>query len=236
MARTTSDQMRDFVNWDVDTWSRAIELWDAAVRDAPPVLRCLEVGAGPGGPSLWLALKGHEVVTTNWEYTREQAAPLHERYGIHPEYRDVDLTARIPWRDEFDIVVFKSVLGGLGADFARQKHAMAEILAALKPGGRLLFAENLRATWLHRLGRAVAYRVRRASLRFTSYAEMRELLGRFEDVTLRTTGVLAVFGASEPQRNALTRVDDAVANRLVPASWRYVAYRMARKPLTREHG
>lgn len=221
--------MNDIVGWDVRTWSKAVRLWQPHVAAAPPALKVLEVGAGPGGPSLWLHRLGHDVVCSNWQHTREQAEPLHTSYGVTGiDYIDIDLNAQIPWENHFDIVVFKSVLGGLGPNFASQRNAMSEIHKALTPGGLLLFAENLRGTWLHRFGRAIAYRLRRATWRFTTVKEMHELLEPFSNYELHTTGFLGVFGMSESQRRALAGLDDRGFGR-VPESWRYVAYGIATK-------
>ncbi|MBO9578037.1 MAG: class I SAM-dependent methyltransferase, partial [Microbacteriaceae bacterium] len=105
--------LADIVGWDVRTWGRAVSTWDAALAALPAgPLDVLEVGAGPGGPSLWLALKGHRVTTSNLDHTEALARPLHERYGVADRvtYVDLDLTAGSPFDAAFDVVVFKSVL------------------------------------------------------------------------------------------------------------------------------
>lgn len=225
--------MADIVGWDVRTWSRAVEFWQQAVDPAPSVLRCLELGAGPGGPSLWLALLGHDVLCSNQDNTASFAAPLHDRYrdqlagsGGSIEYQDVN-AREIGFENEFDIVVFKSVLGGLGDD-TDQARAVAGILRALKPGGRLLFAENVRGTALHQAARSAMNRRRNANWRFSPVSRLHELLGGFSQVELHTTGVLGVFGVNEPQRRALAGADRAL-NRITPSRWRYMAYGVATK-------
>lgn len=221
--------MSDIVGWDVRTWSKAVEFWNTKLEPTDAPLHCLEVGAGPGGPSLWLALQGHTVVCTNFQNAEGQARPLHDRYGVTGiAYQDVDAT-NIPFENQFDLVIFKSVLGGVGREFEAQQRAMAGMLRALKPGGRLFYAENLRSTWLHRAARAIAYRVRRSSWRFMSVKEMHSLLENFETHELYTTGSLALFGVTEGQRRALAAVDDAFVNRMTPSRWRYVSYGMATK-------
>ena len=221
----------DVLGWDVRTWTAALEHWSGEVPVAPPALRCLEVGAGPGGPTLWLAAQGHEVVCTNLANTEGQAAPLHRRFGVHDrvEYRDIDLREGLPYRDEFDVVVFKSVLGGLGDDPGFARDVMAEIRAALRPDGLLLFAENLRGGVVHRSARALAYRLRGTSWRYPTLAELRGLLVGFRDVRLRTRGVVAVLGPREGMRDALARVDEAGLNRMLPARWHYMAYGSGRR-------
>jgi len=232
----TQPPLSDVIGWDVRTWGRAVATWERALEALPDgPLDALEVGAGPGGPSLWLALKGHRVVTTNLGETERQARPLHERYGVagRVEYRDVDLTDGVPFREQFDVVVFKSVLGGLGGvDPALPVGALDAIHAALRPGGVLLWAENIRGNWLHRAARALAYRVRGVSIwQYLTLRRLRELIGtRFVDVEVHVGGVLAVFGTSERARDRLARADQAFVDRIVPASWHYMAFGTARKP------
>lgn len=233
----TRPPVSDIIGWDVRTWGRAVDAWERALEALPSgPLDVLEVGAGPGGPSLWLALKGHRVVTSNLGESERLARPLHERYGVADriEYRDLDLTAGLGYRESFDVIVFKSVLGGLGsADPALPGIALDEVLVALRPGGLVLWAENLRGNWLHRGARSLAYRVRRArAWQYLTLRRLRELLGtRFADVELHVGGVLAVLGTSEAARDRLARADQAVFDRIVPASWHYMAYGTARKPV-----
>ena len=224
------DLMSDVLGWDVGTWSAAARFWERVVEPMGGPLDVLEVGAGPGGPSLWLALQGHRVVTSNLDHTESQARPLHERHGVadRVEYRDLDV-ANLPYENHFDLIVFKSVLGGVGSDGgAAQRQAVAQILKALKPGGRLLFAENIRGTVFHRMIRAFANRRRKASWYYMPLSELTHLLDDFASAEVHTTGVAAVFGFTEGQRRALATLDRALV-RITPRPWRYVAYGVAVK-------
>ena len=223
--------VEDIFTWDVRTWSKALPTWERGLGSSGP-LTCLEIGAGPGGPSLWLALKGHRVLCSNRQDTEPMAAPLHEKYGVRHlvEYRDIDATD-IPYENHFDIIIFKSVLGGIGAagGLALQLEAMRQLHKALKPGGRLLFAENLRATPVHRLARAIAYRIRRSSWRFMTLAELHGMLSLFASHEVHTTGALGVFGTTEARRRTLAAIDDAGLSHLTPKRWRYMGYGIAVK-------
>ena len=221
----------DILNWDVQTWAAALDAWEPVVAAAPPALRCLEVGAGPGGPTLWLAAQGHDVVCTNLADTEAQASPLHRRFGMldRVEYRDIDLREGLPYRDEFDVVVFKSVLGGLGDDPAFARSVIAEIHAALKPGGVLLFAENIRGSIVHRAARSLAYRMRGTSWRYPTLRELEGLLDVFDDLEISTNGVAAVLGPNERIRSTLAKLDAAGLARITPARWQYMAFGVARR-------
>ena len=232
MARIDDELMVDVAGWDVGTWSNAIRFWERVVEPMGGPLEVLEVGAGPGGPSLWLALQGHAVTTSNLDKTEEQARPTLERHGVADRvtYLDLDV-ADLPYENHFDLVVFKSVLGGIphgGREL--QREALVQMRKVLKPGGRLIFAENLRGTPLHRLARSVAYRRRGVpKWQYLTLRDLREFLRDFRDVRIGATGVLALFGRSEPQRRSLARADAAFWNRAVPASWHYVVYGTAVK-------
>ena len=232
MRAIDDELMVDVVGWDVGTWSTAAKFWESVVEPMGGPLDVLEVGAGPGGPSLWLALHGHRVVTSNLDHTETLARPLHERHGVadRVQYLDLDV-ANLPYENHFDLIVFKSVLGGIphgGREL--QREALQQVHKALKPGGRLIFAENLRGTPLHRLARAVAYRRRGVpKWQYLTLSALREFLRDFRDVKLGATGVLALFGRSEPQRRRLARADTRFWNRAVPASWHYVVYGTAVK-------
>lgn len=221
----------DVLAWDVANWSVALRFWErhGGIDGAP--LDCLEIGANRGGISAWLAAKGHRVVCSDLEDCEASARPLVERYGVDSRVRfeTIDATA-IPYESHFDIVVFKSVLGGVGHNdaIARQRKAILAMHRALKPGGRLLFAENLAGSAVHRLLRR---RFVRWGLgwRYVTIDEMRDFLQPFARVAFDTTGVLATFGRSETQRQLLAALDRAALSAAVPPDWRYIMYGVATK-------
>jgi ubiquinone/menaquinone biosynthesis C-methylase UbiE len=213
--------------WDVATWSRSLSLWERHLPAELAGSRALEVGARNGGLSLYLAERGATVVCSDLTDPEQRARPNHERWGVvdRIEYRVADTTA-LPFEDEsFELVAFKSVLGALSTADA-QGRAMAELRRVLRPGGRLLWAENLAASRLHRLLRR---RLPWASYwRYPSLAEWQEWTEAFADCELATAGISAALGRSEGQRRLLARLD-RVLERLAPRTWRYAVFGVARK-------
>src|SRR5207244_2987695 len=93
-------------------------------------LDCMEIGAGSGGLSLWLALRGHRVTCSDRSDAARMAATLHRKHGVAGAIRYVDIDATtIEFEECFDVIVFKSVLGGIGrADRAdRQEQAIQQM-------------------------------------------------------------------------------------------------------------
>lgn len=223
--------MRDVLQWDVESWRVALAFWDEQLGPRTG-LDCLEIGGREGGLSLWLALRQHRVTCSDRSGAARAAAPLHSRYSVASlvTYQDIDATA-IPFKDRFDVIVFKSVLGtigGWGRPRERQALAIGEMHKALRPGGLLMFAENATGSLLH-------VHLRRRFLewgrqwRYIAPDEMKELLCGFSRVEVRTTGFLAAFGVTEGQRNALARLDRAILNRALPNRFHYIVYGVAEK-------
>ncbi len=208
----------------------ALQFWERNV-DWSSVSECLELGSRDGGLSLWFALKNKHVVCSDVEDNRDRARRHHEKRGVTSgvDYEVID-ALQIPYTNRFDLVAFKSILGGIGLDghMDRQQQAIDQIYNALKPGGKLLFIENLSASPIHRFVRRKFIRWG-ASWRYVTLQEMESFLCRFSRVQMKTVGVLGAFGRSERQRNLLALADQAVLNHLTPVRWQYVVYGIAEK-------
>jgi SAM-dependent methyltransferase len=229
-ASVVDSSLAEFVEWDLANWSPALDFWLQSTSLDLSNSLALELGAGLGGLSLWLALKGARVVCTDLRCVTAEARALHAKYNVQHliTYQAIDATS-IPYAEQFDIVLFKSVLGDIGRGRRRelQDKAVREIYNALKPGGELWFAENLTGSALHRFSRRF---IKRGSLwRYVSLGEVKEFLSPFRCFNYRTTGFLAVFGRSGLPRNLLGALDRVLFNHIVPERWRYVVIGTARK-------
>lgn len=225
--------LNTYVQWDVRNWSRALRFWLEAVGHQRLVdAEVLELGSRDGGLSLWLADQGaRRVVCSDLHGPADSARALHAESGVanRIEYAAIDATA-IGVTAAFDVVAFKSVLGGIGGlgGTRAQAQAVASIHKALRPGGVLLFAENLSASPLHAAlrRRFVAWGER---WRYVSPSEVEGLLSPFTTTRCTTFGFAGAFGRSERQRRALAGIDLAGLDRLVPSRWNYIVAAVAVK-------
>lgn len=222
--------LHDIVSWDIATWKKAAYFWESRL---PPNLsgKVLEIGSHRGGLSLYFALGGFDVICSDIENPESKASPVHESYGVRDrvEYAQAD-ALELPFDEaKFEIVCFKSVLGGIGRDgrYDHQKMAITEIHRVLKPGGYLLFAENLIASPLHRFVRRRFVKWG-SSWRYLSMYELNELLTDFSAHELRAFGFVSAFGRSERMRRILAGIDRLLLP-FIPETARYVATGVAKK-------
>lgn len=228
--KMTKELTKDIIQWDIKSWSKGLRYWEENI-DWRNIRNGLELGGRQGGLSLWLALKGIDTICSDLEHVKDTAEILHAKHKVSSliQYRDIDATS-IPYENYFDIIVFKSIIGGIGRNNNQemQQQVFREIHKALKPGGKLLFAENLIASPLHQWLRK-RFTGWGSSWRYVSVKEMHDFLGIFSSYDIKTTGVLATFGRNEKQRRLLADADELLFNRICPGSWNYIAYGIAEK-------
>ncbi len=222
-------EIEDIIQWDVKSWSRSLQFWEREMQ-WENANNCLEIGGREGGLSLWLALKGKKVICSDIHFAKDKAESLHEKYGVKDlvNYEDIDAT-KIPYENFFDLIVFKSVLGSIGQSNKPelQTEAVKQMYKALKPGGVLLFAENLIGSPLHQMARKKF--IKWGGWLYVSGEDLKNLLSDFSSVTIKSNGVSAVFGRTEKQKNVLAGIDKAILNPIFPESWHYIAYGIAKK-------
>jgi SAM-dependent methyltransferase len=229
--RGVADNPAQYIEWDVRNWSAALTFWQQHSSINLAGCEALEIGTRNGGLSLWLASQGARVVSTDIEPPTPRAVRLHEinRRSDQIRYELMDAT-HIPYSGQFDVVVFKSVLGAIGrvGGSSMQQHAVDEMYKALKPGGELFFAENLLASPVHQFCRRRFVRWG-SGWRYVAIGEMRRYLSRFSQLQYATVGFAGAFGRSERQRNFLSFFDRMVFDRTLPESWRYIMVGVARR-------
>lgn len=226
----TEELTKDIIQWDIKSWSKALEYWDTNI-DWNKIENGLELGGREGGLSLWLSLKGINTVCSDLKDVKNTAEQLHLHHDVSSliKYQDID-ASNIPYENYFDVIVFKSIIGGIGSNnnYEIQQKVFKEIFKALKPGGKLLFAENLIASPFHQKMRKRFVNWGN-SWRYLSIKEMNQLLSDFSTYEIKTTGILGTFGRNENQRNILSTIDNLILNKICPNNWKYIGYGIAEK-------
>jgi len=224
--RLTNQQIKDIFQWDISTWSQAYPIWGKALNGKQT--RGLELGANNGGGTLFLALYNINTICSDIHNPKEKAFGLHKKYLVQDiiQYKEID-GMNIPYpNNNFDVVIFKSVLGFLKT-FNNQKKMIAEIFRILKPGGFLLFAENAKGSLLHQWARRrfIAWG---NSWRYVSLQEMNLLLKPFTQKEIKSTGFFAVFVSKPKWLKALFASLDSCLP-CISKNWRYVVFGYAVK-------
>ncbi len=223
--------LKEFVEWDVSNWGRALDYWESNTALTLRHSKALEIGGRHGGLSLWLAQKQVNVTCSDLEGPSDQAKEKHKNsdHLLPIEYASIN-ALDIPFKDHFDIVLFKSVLGSVGrsGNKADQAKAIQEMHGSLKSGGELWFAENLVASPMHRFLRK-KFVPWGEGWRYIEVSEMMSFLSAFSKVRYVAVGFLGALGRSEQQRKVLGNLDKAIVDKLVPEAWKYIMIGVATK-------
>ena len=110
---------------------------EQVIKYLPPKGTILELGAGQGQDSRYLAKKGYEVVSTDFsEYALSQSKEKAQKEDIKLKLLQLDMAEKLPFNDqEFDSVYSHLALHYWDED--QTKEIFKEIYRVLKPGGVL---------------------------------------------------------------------------------------------------
>lgn len=214
-----SDWENDVIQWDRHNWQQALPFWEKHAG-LEPGMCALGIGERGGGLSLWLAMKGLDVVCSDYNPMPDSTAILHKKYGVdHRITYDRQDACALTYEDgSFDVVILKSVLGALGTK-ERQQQALDEFYRVLKPGGVLLFAENTSATLFH-----MAVRKKFAGWssywRYPNPKKDMDLFKKFPKINYTTIGFWGFVGKGRLE--APMRLADILSRPFVPKHWRYI--------------
>lgn len=236
MSPSNDQLMKDVIEWDACNWSKVLLFWTEALSRFPPEkTRVLCLGERNGGLSLWFALAGYQVVCSDFQGEMQAAQQLHKKYNVTDRvtYASVDIF-HIPFEDNsFGIVACKSVIGGLKLVYGdkrtrtleNQKTAVNEVKRVLKRGGVFLGAENMSGSLLHRALRRWV-KGRKIGWRHISTNEMKWLLSDYAETKIKFYGFL---GTNSEKWSSLTCVLDRWLSPLLPNSWLYISFFVAKK-------
>jgi SAM-dependent methyltransferase len=225
-------ELAPFVQWDIPTWTRAIEYWTVQLASNPGA-KALEIGSRDAQLASVLSQRFDlSVVCTELYWPHANAAGLAADAGAdHRVGFCINDARRLPFPDNtFDVLLAKSVLGGIAgvaADTVGAPEGLRSLLTecarVVRPGGLLLVAEGVAASSLHRRLRAT--REWNRWWHYPSLDEFTTTLSEFGTVDIHATGLVSAmvpdrFGRA---KTVISGVDEHLS-RLVPARFRYLAY------------
>ncbi|MCD6062460.1 MAG: hypothetical protein K0R82_371 [Flavipsychrobacter sp.] len=226
----------EIIEWDVLNWAQLIQYWQPVVSQLPPNSNVLTIGERNGGLTSWLALLGHNVVCTDRNFPTEKARINHKRLGISQNitYGSLDIVD-CDWRPaSFDLIVCKSVIGGLKADpadrttrnFDVQVQAVNNIYGLLKTDGYFLSAENMRGAGLMQYYRKVKHK--ETGWRYLSWDEIGKLYSQFNLRRVEAFGVIPTNFRSVLVNNSCFFLNKYILNYL-PRNYKYISFITAQK-------
>ena len=209
-----------FIDWDMPNWNRALQFLDDHKHTEFHGKKVLEIGAGSGGLSFWAALNGAEVICSDINEPSEVVINKVKKYKIkNIKFEKFD-ALEIPYREEFDFVVFKSILGGISRsnNLSDLVKIMYGIHNVLKPAGQCLFIENMDGTYLHQYLRK-RYGAGKNMWYYLSLEDFSVLSKPFKIIKYHTFGFLG--GGDFLFKNYRSKLD-YYFEKIIPQTWNYI--------------
>ncbi|OCQ54644.1 hypothetical protein Ppb6_00141 [Photorhabdus australis subsp. thailandensis] len=231
MKNISRSTLNDIIEWDINGWSKCLFFWLSKGKINLENARVLEIGSHNGGLSLWAALNGANVICSDLGGPNKKAYQKHKDYNLSDSITYKNINALdIPYENELDIVLSKSVIGGIGRNnnIENQEIAISEIYKSLKKGGEYWFAENLLASPIHKILRSKFIQWG-DEWRYVTIDDMNDFLNQFSSVEYITTGFISCFGRTEKQRKILSFFDRFLFSKIVPKKWNYIIIGVAKK-------
>ncbi len=223
---------KDIIGWDINNWGESLNFFDKNI-DYSTVKKVLELGAfsKSGGYTLHFAEKKLNVICSGYYEPDEKLKSIHNRYNLkkYIKYRRID-ASDIKCQEKFDIVCFKSMLGGIAGKWDKSKVALVldEIYKSLNKNGYLVFSENLYSTRVHNTFRRLS---KDDNWHYFKKDELNNLISdiKFEIISQKTLGFLGCFGRNEYQRSFLSLFDRLFFNHFIPSEYHYILFSVLKK-------
>ena len=203
----------EYIKWDETNWARALNYIEDNKVNKFHNKHVLELGCGDNPLSIWAAHQGGKVICS--DIFKPQSKILLKLKEERIEFKIID-ALDIPYRNHFDFIIFKSLLGGIGRNnfLENQIFAMEQIKKSLKKGGECLFIENMQSTFLHSLYRR-RFGAGRNNWYYPSLENFQTMSKNFSNVKFCSFGFLG-------STNKLLKKIDTKFDKILPKSWHYI--------------
>jgi hypothetical protein len=239
--KTKSLLIKECIGWDCVNWGQSIKYFEQHV-DFNKVEKALELGIGyvGGGYSLYLESRDIQVISSDYKGVSDKVQSIHKPYEFSNlfEYKTIDAT-KIPYKNEFDLVIFKSILGGIARNnnIKLAEQVINEIFLSLKTNGALVFAENITASSLHMYLRNKFWYGKdgkdgkdEKGWKYLSIEELHSMIStKFDNYKYITKGYLGCFGRSESQKRLLGYIDKYLLDNIISEDSKYILFGVCKK-------
>tara|TARA_B110000438_G_scaffold138965_1_gene134266 strand:- start:1606 stop:2304 length:699 start_codon:yes stop_codon:yes gene_type:complete len=218
LAANSPIHKNDFITWDVPNWTRALNYLERNKNQHFENKIILELGGSNASLSLWAASKGGRVICSDIK-NPDKAINKESLTSKYIKYEIID-ALNIPYKEHFDFILFKSLLGGIGRSesFEKQILVMNQIKSALKKGGECLFIENIEGSIFHQIVRS-RYGAGKNKWYYPNLEEFQILSKIFRTSKYNTYGIL---GSSGKYLKRFRTKFDKSFDGYFPKSWRYI--------------
>jgi 2-polyprenyl-3-methyl-5-hydroxy-6-metoxy-1,4-benzoquinol methylase len=226
----------DIIEWDVQNWSQLLTYWEPILKKLPPDGKILAFGERNGGLSLWLAMQGFHVDCTDRVRPTDAAVEMHKRYHVADKitYGSFDVVNSSMEGNKYDLIIAKSVLGGIKSDYKNattrtsetRENAIKNIYNLLKPNGYILFAENIQGSvLLHKVRKMLG---KQKGWYYFNISDFNNLFKTFHDVEIKTFGVIPTTSRNRYFNDFIFALNKYLLN-VLPSSYKYIAFIQGQK-------
>ena len=234
-----SKLLNDIIGWDTVIWGQSIKFFEENI-DFSKIQNALEIGAeNSGGYSLYFASKNIKTTCSKPYGDFSNIKKIHMSYSFSKKIKYEKLDAlNIGYKNTFDCIGFKSVMGILDlkksdrfVNLDVQKKMISQAGKALKKGGYLIFADNLKGTKFNQfINNKFGWGNNYKGWRYFSIEEYLDIIGDdFEIVNYATTGVFAYMFKYEILKKIIGTLELLFFNRFISKNSRYVFFCVCRK-------
>lgn len=224
--KTFYQDLNKILEWDVLTWSKGLSFWNYKIKEKN-FKTVLEIGCGKGGICYFFIHYSNFKKITGSDLNSNFQDIYNLKKNQKFTYKKIDaLNTNFPDK-HFDVVCFKSVLGGIARENQNLKLelVMKEINRVLKENGELLFMENLKGSLIHAQIRKM-FRPWGKSWNYISFSELNNYFKVFKQHEIKTFGFFSAFA---PNNTLIKKIFYLIDHLFIFKNLNYMCYGYAKK-------